>query len=313
MKNIKKFEFNYDLSGLQTWSNENATDMLLKSVLGMTLPRYSSIRPGLRGTTEKVAFMTNDVILQSDSCGFSATGDTSIDQVTVDMCNKKINSQLCPYDLYDYFLSQRLSATSNFQESVPFEELLITDVSNRTAEKLEIEWFQNTISGGDCFDGVDALITSGNGATQIVYTASTSSTGLDVFTAVYEAIPQNVLHRNDLVIYCSYADYRGLVASMRNSSYINLFNFDDASAAQGSEWSLMLPGTNVMVVPSVGVPSGRYYGGPSQYVMIGLNATDNNGIELRSLYDPYQDVVKVMGRLSYGIGVFDPASWVVAK
>ena len=184
-----------------------------------------------------------------------------------------MNQSLCAYDLYDYFLSQRLS-NSNFQTTVPFEELILTDISNRIADSIEKQLWRNTTATGateydnQCFDGVLALVTSGNGATQVAYTAATSTNGLDVFSTYYENIPANVLHRNDLVMFCSYSDYRGLVASMRNSSYINLFAFDDARAAQGQEWSVMLPGTNVRVIPTQGLDGqSAVVTGPSSYFM----------------------------------------------
>lgn len=180
-------------------------------------------------------------------------------------------------------------------------------------------WRNTTASGeteynNQCFDGALALITSGNGATQIAYTAATSSNGLDVFSTYYENIPANVLHRNDLVAFCSYSDYRGLVASMRKSSYVNLFSFDDARAAQGQEWSVMLPGTNVRVIPTQGLDGqSAVVVGPSSYFMVGMNATDNGGIEIKGMYDPYEDIVKIIARMVYGLGVFSVDSFVLAK
>jgi hypothetical protein len=314
----KNEKFAYNLSGLDVWIDQNATDMLIKSILGEVLPRYATIRPNIKGT-QQVGFLTNDIYLQDGSCGFNASGQTNIDQVTIETCNKKLNQSLCAYDLYDYFLSQRLS-NSNFQETVPFEELVITDISNRIADTVEKQLWRNTKATGateynsQCFDGALALITSGNGATQVTYTAATSSNGLDVFSTYYQNIPANVLHRNDLVIFCSYSDYRALVASMRNSSYVNLFSFDDKSAAQGQEWSVMLPGTNVRIIPTQGLDGqSRVVAGPASYFMVGFNATDNGGIEIKGMYDPYEDIVKIFARLVYGLGVFSVDSFVIAK
>lgn len=314
----KNEKFSYNLSNLSVWVDENATDMLIKSILGEVLPRYATIRPNIKGT-EQVGWLENDVIFQDGSCGFSATGNTTINQVTIATCNKKVNQSLCAYDLYDYFLSQRLS-NSNFQESVPFEELIITDISNRIADSIEKQLWRNTTATGateynsQCFDGALALITSGNGATQLAYTAATANNGLDVFSTYYQSIPANVLHRNDLVIFCSYSDYRGLVASMRKSSYVNLFSFDDANAASGQEWTVMLPGTNVRVIPTQGLDGqNAVVAGPSSYFMVGFNATDNGGIEIKGMYDPYEDIVKIIARMVYGLGVFSVDSFVLAK
>jgi hypothetical protein len=314
MENKKKLSFNYDLTALPTYNSYGA-DMLIKSVLGLTLPKYSTIRPNLKGTTEKVGFVTNDVILQDLSCGFDPTGDTVQNLVTIDLCNKKVNQQFCPYDLYDTYLSQMLS-NENFQENIPFEEVILTDVSNRIANQIEKQLWQNTIASGGtygsaCFNGVIALITSGNGATQIAYSAATASNGLDVFSKIYESIPSNVLHRDDLVIYTSYSNYRGLVSSMRNSSYVNLFTMDSAGAAIGEEWSLILPGTNVRVIPTVGLDGiSAYYAGPASYYMVGMNS---EMMTVKSIYDPFEDIVKLQANVSYGIGVFDPASFAICK
>jgi hypothetical protein len=314
MENKKKFEFSYDLSALPTY-NSYGSDMLIKSILGLTLPKYATIRPNLRGTTEKVGFVTNDVILQDLSCGFDPTGDTVQNLVTVDLCNKKVNQTLCPTDLYDTYLSQMLS-NDNFQEQVPFEEVILTDISNRIANQVEKQLWNNTVASGGtygsaCFDGVGALITSGNGATQIAYSAATSSNGLDVFTKIYESIPSNVLHRDDLVIFTSYSNYRGLVSSMRNSSFVNLFTLDSAGAAQGEEWSLILPGTNVRVIPTVGLDGvSAYYAGAASYFMVGMNSEI---MTVKSIYDPFENIVKILANVTYGLGVFDPASFAVCK
>ena len=318
MENKKKFSFNYDLTALPTY-NSYGSDMLIKSILGLTLPKYSTIRPNLKGTTEKVGFVTNDVILQDLSCGFDPTGDTVQNLVTIDLCNKKVNQQLCPYDLYDTYLSQSLT-NANFQESVPFEETILTDISNRISNNVEKQLFLNATGGsslggasytGACFNGVGATITEANGANRIAYSAATASNGLDVFTAIYEAIPSNVLHRDDLVIYCSYSNYRGLVSSMRNSSYVNLFTMDAAGAAAGEEWSLILPGTNVRVIPTVGLEGiSAYFAGPAGYHMVGMNA---EMMTVKSVYDPFEDIVKIQAHVSYGYGAFDPASFCLCQ
>ena len=310
----KKFSFNYDLTNLPTY-NSYGSDMLIKAILGLTLPKYATIRPNLKGTTEKVGFVTNDVILQDLSCGFDPTGDTVQNLVTVDLCNKKVNQQLCPYSLYDTYLSQSLT-NANFQTEVPFEEVILTDISNRIANQVEKQLWNNTTTtggtyGSACFAGVGQLITSGNGATQIAYTASTASNGLDVFSAIYQNIPANVLHRDDLVIFCSYANYRALVASMRNSSFVNLFTLDSAGSTSGEEWSLMLPGSNVRVIPTVGLDGvSAYYAGPAGYYMVGMNSEI---MTVKSIYDPFEDIVKIQAHVTYGLGIFDVASFCLCK
>jgi len=308
----KNFNFDYDLSGLSTWTKENADEMLLQEVLGLTLPRYASVRGNIRGS-EKVPFMTNSLIFQDGkSCGFTPTGDTTIDQVLIETTTEKVNMELCPYELYDYFLSQRLRAT-NFQEEVPFAEQLIQDVANRMANQMETKLWQATKPTDD-FDGVLDLVVSGNGATEITYTALTASNGVDVLAAVAAAIPSNVVHRDDLAIAVSYADYRNYVQALRNASQLNLFSFDDGGVQSGSEFVAFIPGTRIAVVPTVGLEGqSAFVAGPMSYIQVGMNSTDSNGMTIRSFYDEGEDVIKVIGRTTYGVGIFDIASFVKAS
>jgi hypothetical protein len=167
-----------------------------------------------------------------------------------------------------------------------------------------------TVYNSQCFDGVIRLITSGNGASQISYTAATATNGLDVFTTYYQNIPENVLHRDDLVIYCGYSDYRALVASMRNNSFINLFTDPTGVATEGADWGVILPGSNVRVVPTQGLTGqSKVYAGPAQYIMVGMNA---EMMTQRAMYDPFEDIVKLNLHATYGVGVFSVDSWVVA-
>jgi hypothetical protein len=177
-------------------------------------------------------------------------------------------------------------------------------------------WRNTTATGAtqynsQCFDGVLALVTTGNGASHVAYTAATASNVLDVFTAYYQALPENILHRDDLVIFCGFSDYRALVASMRNNSFINLFTDPTGVATAGADWKLILPGSNVAVIPTVGLTGQAYYiGGPAQYIMVGMNAEI---METKSVYDPFEDIVKIQSHITYGVGVFDPASFVISN
>ena len=311
----KSFAFNYDLSSLPEFETYGA-EMLLKAFLGLTTTKFASIRPNLKGTTELVGFTESEVFLSDASCGWNPSGNTTQSVVEVKLCNKQAQLQFCPYDLYNTYLSQYLS-NDNFQEQLPFAETILEDVSNRPANQIEYQlWLNTTASGGtqynsQCFDGLTSLIVTGNGATRISYTAATPSNGLTVFSKYYATIPENVLHRDDLVIFCGFSDYRALIQSMRNSSFINLFTSEYGDPASGDNWGVMLPATNVRVVPTQALTGqGKVYAGPSQYILIGMNGEQ---MSTRLQYDNFQDIIKLSLRTTYGCGVFSVDSFVVAN
>lgn len=208
-------------------------------------------------------------------------------------------------------------SNDNFQDSVPFEETILTDISNRVANKVELALWKNTTATGateynsQCFQGINALITSGNGATQIAFSALTTANALDVFLALYQAIPENSLNRDDLVIFCGYDAFRTLTSSLVKSSFMNLFDFSTGNMQQGpASWGVILPSTNVRVVPTQGLTGvNKLVAGPAGYIMIGFNA---EAMTIKSIYDPFEDVVRINLHTTYGVGVFDVGAFAIA-
>jgi hypothetical protein len=92
---------------------------------------------------------------------------------------------------------------------------------------------------------------------------------------------------------------------------VNLFQFDDASAAAGMDWSVMLPATNVRVIPTQGLNGqSRVIAGAASYIMIGMNA---EMMTTKAMYDPFADIIKINMHATYGVGVFDVESFVSAE
>jgi hypothetical protein len=97
---------------------------------------------------------------------------------------------------------------------------------------------------------------------------------------------------------------------MRNNSFINLFTDPTGVATEGADWGVILPGSNVRVVPTQGLTGqSKVYAGPAQYIMVGMNA---EMMTQRAMYDPFEDIVKLNLHATYGVGVFSVDSWVVA-
>jgi len=219
----KKLDFSYDLTGLNKWSNERGDEMLLKSVLGATTPRYARIYPNMKGTSMKVGVMANDPVWQDGlSCGLTPSGTTDITQVEIVGCYKTARLNNCGNELREYFLAQALT-NSLFQENIPFEELFIQDLSNRSADFMETELWKGTSCG---FSGITAEIKA-SGVSGGTYTSLTASNAITQLNNLVLNIPSSIQRRDDLAIFLSFADYRAFIAALADSSSMNLFTLGD--------------------------------------------------------------------------------------
>lgn len=300
----KKLNFSYDLTALTAYSNELADSMLLKSVLGSTTPRYARIYPNMKGTSMKVGVMANDPVWQDGlSCGLTPSGTTDITQVEVVGCYKTSRVNNCGNELRDYFLSQALT-NSLFQENIPFEELFIQDLSNRSADFLETELWKGTTCG---FSGITADVVA-SGVSGGTYVALTSSNAITQLNKLVLAIPSSIQRRDDLAIFMSFADYRAFIANLADSSSMNLFTLGDESGLS-SETTIFLPGSNIAVVPTQGLDgASTIILAPTQNILIGLAAED--GMEVRVQYDPFEDNVASLTKVGFGVGLHEPDKFV---
>ena len=300
----KKLDFSYDLSGLSTYSNELADSILLKSVLGATTPRYARIYPNMKGTSMKVGVMSNTPVWQDGlSCGLTPTGSTEITQVEIVGCYKTSRVNNCGNELRDYFLSQALT-NSLFQESIPFEELFIQDLSNRSADFMEVELWQGTSCG---FNGLIEDIQA-SGVSGGTYSALTSTNAIDVLNTLVENLPSEVQRRDDLAIFMGFGDYRAFIAALAKSSSMNLFSLGDESGLS-TETTVFLPGSNIAVVPTQGLDGQSVIVlGPTQNILLGVAADD--GMEVRVQYDPFEDNVASLTKVGFGVGLHEPDKFV---
>ena len=301
----KKLDFSYDLSGLNAWSNERADEMLLKSVLGATTPRYARIYPNMKGTSMKVGVMANTPVWQDGlSCGLTPSATTEITQVEVVGCYKTSRANNCGNELREYFLSQALT-NSLFQENIPFEELFIQDLTTRSADFMEVQLWQ----GSSCFDGSGIIEqVSASGVSGGTYVALTTSNAITQLNNLVLNIPSSIQRRTDLAIFMSFADYRAFIAALADSSSMNLFTLGDESGLS-TETTIFLPGSNIAVVPTQGLDGqSTIVLGPTQNILMGVAADD--GMEVRVQYDPFEDNVASLTKVGFGVGLHEPDKFV---
>jgi hypothetical protein len=300
----KKLDFSYDLTALNAWSNERADEMLLKSVLGATTPRYARIYPNMKGTSMKVGVMANDPAWQDGlSCGLTPSGTTDMTQVEVVGCYKTARMNNCGNELREYFLSQALT-NSLFQESIPFEELFVQDLSNRSADFMETELWQGTSCG---FSGITADVVA-SGVSGGTYVALTATNAIDELNKLVLNIPSSIQRRDDLAIFMGFGDYRAFIAALADSSSMNLFTLGDESGLS-TETTIFLPGSNIAVVPTQGLDGqSKIVLAPTQNILIGVAADD--GMEVRVQYDPFEDNVASLTKVGFGVGLHEPDKFV---
>lgn len=283
----------FDLTALSTYTDELSLDLIAKAVLTTDLMNEIDVRAGLSAGTVAINLMDGDLNVADLACGWNPSGNVDFSQVDITIRDKQVKMDLCPADLREYWLSQRMSPSA-YQESVPFEEV----IANYYVERVKKYNEGFLINGDGTVSGLKTLISSATAcganvpAGAVAWTVSNAvSQALDIF----DAIDESVKDRDDLIMVVSPANFNTLRRALVAQNYYH-YN-------QGDGKTLDLIGTNCKVVKSSGlVGSNNVFAGPAGFIVAGTGLQDDMST-MQFFYDRGEDTVKFTAKWRLGIAV----------
>ena len=275
----------YNLENLAAYTDEMSFDLISKAVLQTSVMDYVTVRSGLKAGTTAINLLDADIAVADRACGWNEAGSLTYTQVDITMAEKQTKQALCPTDLRDYYLSEKLSASAHAEE-VPFEEV----VSNLFVEKIR-EYNEGYIAT-EIFN----QITVANGAEDSGQTvASTLGTIYDDVLDLIDAVPAKADRMGNKAVLMSPSNFnilrRALVAN-------NLYHFDPSS---DSNERLNIPGTDYIAVKGTFTGAGMI-AGPMEQIVLGVSLEDDFDT-LKIFYSADNDEVRVMGAWRLGVAV----------
>lgn len=159
----------------------------------------------------KLAYSDLGNILQADDCSFSATGEGSLNQKTMEVCDLKVNLEYCATTFEANYLSAQLRAGSNNEEAVPasYAEFVVDYVAEKVASDLEITMFKGD-TGTSSYplslcDGLVKQLLADGSVIDVTATASsiTSTNVVGELNRVLEQVPAEVRNQPNFKIFVS--------------------------------------------------------------------------------------------------------------
>jgi hypothetical protein len=283
----------FDLTALSTYTDELSLELIAKAVLTTDLMEEIDVRSGLSAGTVAINLMDGDLNVADLACGWNPSGDVNFSQVDITIRDKQVKMELCPEDLRQYWISQRMAASAHAEE-VPFAETIASYYVERV--KKYNETF--LISGDGTANGIKQQVTTANGANLQGGTpaAWTATNALEQALDLYDAIGEEVKDRDDLIMIVAPAAYRALTRALVAA---NLYHYNDVTGNEIVE----LPGTNIKVVKSAGLVGSDYAcAGPAGFIVAGTGLEDDMS-NMQFYFDKGEDVVKFIAKWRLGVAV----------
>jgi len=247
----------YNFGNLAAYTDQERLPLITKAVFSAKSASLFTKQVGVKFAAA-LNLMDTDAVLQGgDLCGYTSSGTTTFSQRVVTVGRMKVMETLCPRSLEQYWMQTQLTAGSMY-DGVPFEQAFAEQKALRIAEALENAIWQ----GNTYFSGVNQLLNAASGSTISGNTGAvsasvgiTATNVIGIFDAIYNQIPQAILTKQDLVIFCGWNTYRTLVQAFKQGTTTGglavLYNQVDLASLANGEF--VYPGTNVRVIAVPGL------------------------------------------------------------
>ena len=242
----------FTFTGLTSYTDQERLPLITKAVFSARSAALFTKQVGIKFAAA-LNLMDTDALLQSgDTCGYESSGTTAFTQRNITVGRMKVQETLCPRSLEQYWMQTQLTAGSTY-DGVPFEQAFSEQKALRIAEALE-----NAIwKGNTYFSGVNQLLNAASGSTISGNTGAVSASvgvttgnAIAIFDGIYNQIPQAILTKTDLVIFCGWDNFRTLLGAFKSTANVLYNQVDLAGLADGD---IMYPGTNVRVIAVPGL------------------------------------------------------------
>lgn len=292
-----------DLTGLTKYTDETSGELIREAVLTGRTVETVTVQGGIKHKST-VNRLTSTLSAQAGACGWTPLGSTKLDQRYIEVSPIKINESICLNDLEEYYTSTMMNPGS-YNEEIPFEQIYAEDKRDKLKALVEdLVWKGNKDTGTGNLALANGLVKLFDAEVTAPYagTYTIATFGANIIDTVDEMIGdinEEVVDREDLILFMSYSNYRLYAKAVRDA---NLFHYTGAEN-QGDRFSQFHPGTNVKVMAVKGLNGvNRLVLSPAANIVVGTDLL-NDAEDFSVFYSKDNDEVRFLAKFKVGVEV----------
>jgi hypothetical protein len=304
---LKKYinqKFDYDVSGLGAYVDEQRDEILVKQVTaGKTLEQIT-IQEGIKGS-EEIKLMDDTLVYQTADCTMTASGDTVFTDRAISVNDIGYMKKFCQKDLVGFWTQLNLRAgTMDEDKDLPFEQAIIDYMLSLHSNELDkLIWRGDTAGSGNLsfIDGFSKICTVGAGCVDLNVSSTaaiTNSNAYDTFYEVFITSPEAVAESADFKCFTGRENFNKLI---KNLVDLNFFHYSPDQIAQLD--SVTVPGTDMVVSKVVGLNTkDDIFTGRASHFIFGTDLqSDLDNFEV--WYSQDDDVIYMRSKFRAGVQV----------
>lgn len=287
----------FNTSSLQEYLKQDYAPLVKDLALrGGTVERMRW-QTDVKGSASINIVQTNPVF-QAGDCAWNPSGDAAFTQRVINTALLKVNMEFCDKDLIPYWTQYDVNISAD-EHALPFEEYILRDVINNTANKREeLIWQGDSTNAGEP-DGLLKIL--GADAAVIDVAVAQSTSAYDAIEQMVKAIPAAVL-RKGVKINVSPEVYRLFILSLVKKNY---YHYGGPTAELPMEFKF--PGTNISVVETPGLAGTlKMVASTDDNLVYGTDLTSDNMSIIKVGYDEKTSAHWLRIDFNFGVQVAFP-------
>jgi len=231
-----------NVSALAPHVKENASNIITKSLLGLTSNKYVTMQMGIK-SSENLNTIITSASLQAGGCGWSPNGTTTLGKRNIVVADIMVQEALCQKTLenYLYQLIAKAGAMGGAEDFV-IEDVFVAEKIKTAQVAMENEIWSGSTVGGDFIDGFITVADADVVTLGATNTFSRTASVLDDIDSLLALLPVGALVGEGLYCYMSIPNYMALMNEIRDKNWFNI----QTGGTQALEF--VYPGTNMKVV-----------------------------------------------------------------
>jgi hypothetical protein len=306
----------FSLGTMTAYIEENKAELITKAILGSKTMGLVDVRTGIK-SSERIPVLESTTPWQSSvSCGFSTSGTTTINQITLSTTPIQVMEQVCLNDLEAYFTQKWLPAGAN-NDSTSLAAAIVDRKMAQIANQVERAIWQGrtTYTNDSVLKALNGFIstidTAGTAVAATQQASISTSTVRGIFEDIYTKIPAAAAWNEEVVAFCGMDVFKTLLVKLTTD---NLYHYTTDSAA--NRWEIVYPGTNMKIVALPGLNNdnpvdtgslptavkNRIFATYKSNLLVGTDLTSDMD-NLKVWYSEDDDVLKFRTRFRLGVQV----------
>jgi len=255
--------------------------------------------------------ISDDGILADGTCDFTPTDTTTYTERVLQPVDLQVNRQYCKTDYVQMWEGQEVAGGSAFKKTPQnFLKWLIQYMGGQVGQKIETNIWQGVEASAGEFDGFITLFDADSDVIDVTTADATggiTSANVDsALQAMYEAIPQTIFNKPDLMMYVPLNVVRAWQGYLTGFGTSGLGANGYLNQGPVGEKPLNYQGIQMFYCP--GLPSDRVVIAQKSNLWFGTSAlSDQNEVKVIDLADidgsqNFRLVMRFRGAVQYGFG-----------